>query len=357
MCNRSRVFTCGSSSVFCVNCKKICVPSVACPAASNIINPCQNCPVVHAAASAVVNFQFEYVAMYPLIYSVNVTASKNSLLLGVNMSAAGILRCGAFSSRKNVSLASISEIDQVGNRTSNALKNTFVPLLLSGLSPQTLYDIYCYTQDLTTFIMPLSVAVTTKTSSSTLCCRGIRFVTTFRTVSEVIDATSFPVFQLTLDAMPTAPVVVALSISSRLCAPVWNMGNSKFASQSALEPSSFSFDQSSTSLTGNFIVRGYQGCYTIAANAFGEESYVNSSIEVVVQNPKINPPLPPQLTAVTFSSDGSQLLFTFGSPVAQNATIFPCATLLSFSGANNVSPKNTPIIHFSFSFYIFSILW
>ena len=59
-----RVFKCSGKAVFCVNCKKNCVPTVSCPGTSFITNPCGSCKN-YAVAGAVVNAQYSFLKLYP----------------------------------------------------------------------------------------------------------------------------------------------------------------------------------------------------------------------------------------------------------------------------------------------------
>jgi hypothetical protein len=61
-----RAFPCDGQTVFCVNCKRVCVPTTVCPGTSMSINPCYSCSN-RAAASAVLNVAYRTIKLYPVL--------------------------------------------------------------------------------------------------------------------------------------------------------------------------------------------------------------------------------------------------------------------------------------------------
>lgn len=62
-----RVFSCSEQRIVCVNCKKVCVNTEICPGRNYLVNPCTTGCKSHTSASAVVNFAYERIKLYPLI--------------------------------------------------------------------------------------------------------------------------------------------------------------------------------------------------------------------------------------------------------------------------------------------------
>lgn len=343
-----RVFQCNGFPVFCVNCKLNCVPSVVCPGVSGpsydpnpayIFNPCQQCNT-HAAASAAINFQFNHKILYPQFNSLSVTPGRSFIGVTVNITHAGVVACAAVPAGSPVS--TVLYIRQAGVGATAFVTNAIINLYLGSLNPQTNYDVYCYTQDLSVNAMPLATALQTKMQTTTLCCKIIQFSTTYPIIPE-LTTSPLPVFQFTLNSVPMTTSIIVLTLTIASCPASLGMGPSQPARLQAtyVYPARFVFNPTSTSLSGSFVVQGYQGCYVVKAKTDNGDFYQNATTFIVIQNQNLRAPSAPRLSTVQFSNDGMSLLYNFGSTTNKiapvNATSFPCSFLVRFPGSTAAS--------------------
>ena len=84
--------------------------------------------------------------------------------------------CTAF--EKGYTLTSTSQIKY---ESVESYFNTYgtVVVTLTNLSPMTFYNVYCYTDDMLSNKMPLSVVVASSSMARTTCCKSIVFSTTY----------------------------------------------------------------------------------------------------------------------------------------------------------------------------------
>jgi hypothetical protein len=348
--NSWRVFTCDSNPVMCVNCKMTCQPSATCPGNTFTINPCLSSCNVHASAASAVGFTYSFVKKYPVFVSpLNVSAlSSTALRVAVNASVynyytVGTIYCAAV--MKNLTLSSTQTIVSSGSRA-KVLGTGYVAVVVSGLSPDTAYNVYCYTEALDVYTMPLSEVLSSKATGHTLCCRNAYFSVTYPSVGDILNtpAANQPFFTLSLDTMPLYDLTVSIKFTTFVCPSSLRMGQSKFAPQSAASPSSFTFPAFTTQLSRTFIVQGYQGCYSVSTipSSAGNEYFASNSVTLYVQDRRTTPPAAPVLLSAVFTSDGSGLYFNFDSvtnvPIVGallSGGVFSCGKLVNFTGSNS----------------------
>ena len=194
-----RVFTCARSRVFCVNCKKICVETEACPGTSQVVNPCNRNCAHRAGAAALLNVQYATRALYPIIDEspalMATATSSTSISIVLNISKAGFVRCAAFPSSSSSStttlLTSVADISQYGMYAYRYTPG-WVTVEVTGLDPSTMYDTYCYSEDFRGNFMPLSLAVssTTRRTLATQCCRMLSVVSADAMIPQYFAGTS-----------------------------------------------------------------------------------------------------------------------------------------------------------------------
>lgn len=333
-----RVYMCNSQPVVCLNCKRSCVASEACPGNKFYINPCQTCPDSIKAVGANLRFTYSFQPLHPeYIGALNITAASTSIHVQVNLTKAGRLYCAAF--QQSVVLQSHVEVraqDSVGYMTGTGL----VTVLIERLAPDTLYDVYCFTEDFSAHVMPMPDMIASKTTVQTKCCRRIIFPSSYPRVPDMTSSGTAiqPKLSFELNSLPTTALGVILSLIPHPCDDN-SIGGSKFSKLTYVTPSVFNFTAKSSSLVGSFVVRGYQGCYTIIASAYaqGNDLYALSRGEVAIVNLRVFTPSAPAVVSVRFSDDGQNIIFTFNTATAMpifNSTIFACSNIVTFLSAN-----------------------
>lgn len=86
-----RVYSCGATPLICIDCKRSCERSEACPRKNLYLNPCQQgCPSVYLAIGINIQFTYAFIPQHPLfIEPLNVTASKAFVDVRVNVTKVG----------------------------------------------------------------------------------------------------------------------------------------------------------------------------------------------------------------------------------------------------------------------------
>ena len=331
-----RVYSCTPGyRVLCVNCKEKCVESVYCPGNSFVINSCGAKCRNPAAASALLNLKFASVTLYPDILSMNVTVTKNNTLdIYVKLDKAGYVYCAAFDFYTPMSLYRIKSAGGSALESSNDKVEVLITLGSDKVSPDTTYDVYCYTETFDRNAMDYGAALATKTSVRTMCCRAISFTKAYSSIPIYSTITDYTLkFEFSLNSRPTNSVTIQILLQSYLCAQTTTVSNAEAI------PSSFSFEKSSKSLTGTFVVMGNSGCYKLSA--IEKNSYYNmTSYNVEISSN----PVAPAIEKALFSNDGLKILITFNLPTnkpMRNSTIlrsnetsdyFQCGKIMYFNG-------------------------
>ena len=342
-----RVFTCNGERIICLNCKQNCVDTVACPGTNHIVNPCgkPKCST-RAAAAIMVSFSYAFIPLYPEFSGpLQLTPSKYSLDLAVNVTKAGTLYCAAFIA--GTSFTSLTKIREAGN-FGYMLGTGYVSVHIPNLGPDTTYDVYCYTEDYSSHVMPLEGAIANVARTHTSCCKSITFSMDrpLPRLPEITTALDNPEYSFIISSQPTMPLQVNLVLTSHQCANT-QIGTSKNWRLTTVSPAQFNFTGGQAGeKEGKFTVRGYQGCYTIDLIPISRppnknitaEVFTADTIEVVIINTIILVPDVPKLTNVKFSNDGQSMYFLFdtntNAPIFGNATVFRCLNIVDFPGAD-----------------------
>jgi hypothetical protein len=347
-----RVFTCDSYPVLCVNCKLNCVKTVSCPGASNIVNPCFSGCSARLGAGAAVYFQYANRIFYPQFRSpLPYTATRQSVTLTVNASAVGTVYCAAFSPG-----AVVNSVVTIRSRGAGSFVSTpYAPVnvTLRGLSPSTSYDVYCYSEDFSSHVMPLQEALRTQQRVTTACCRALELPQRHASIVQYFASSATPeqIFVFALNAPPPSLATVRLTVTPTPCP---GSAVATGTADAIAVPAVFTFNYDSSSFTGSFVVRARSvGCYVVAATASGAVQYIAINATVNVRSFR-QAPLLPRLLGATLSNDGTKVLVLFDSAtnradttVKDPSASFPCKALLLFTGAQVSScywPTNTQLI-------------
>ena len=341
-----RVFWCNGNPVFCVNCKRNCVKTVACPGQSWVVNPCYSCNN-HAIGASVVRFGFSVTSPFPEIAEIFISnVDRTTVNITMNVTSVGNIYCRAFGMK--VALKSVA---QIAYRTSPVLieEPGYMSVLVTGLNPDSPYKIYCFTEDFGRNVMSLEKSLRTEQNITTACCRQLIFDKTYTSVNQYIVGSvsaSKPesVFEIRLDSQPTENVRLRLAIVPIMC-PATKLYPVDKVDLVAIPPG-FDFFGNSTILTGKFVIRGTAtGCYALRATTKGRNFYAGANTTFVLRNIRVPPELP-ILTSVTYTDDGLGILWNFdsetdkaSSKIITYATQFNCSQIVQFPGSTQATCK------------------
>lgn len=219
-------------------------------------------------------------------------------------------------------------------------------MVMKGLQPSTMYDIFCTTNNFDDDTMSLADTLMSKVSVLTACCKAIEALQSFSVVASFTSALATSEnedeFQVILNSAPMTNVIVELSIIPKPCG---TSSNKYF--KAILRPTKFSFNQLSTSLVMAFVVRATIGCYTIDVKAAKSKEYMPLSLAVEVVNSdeyKRIKLAPPVLLNAIIADNGVNLFVYFSAPTDRGEKNipnfwgrFPCKYLLLLVGSNNAS--------------------
>ncbi|KAJ1431809.1 hypothetical protein B484DRAFT_39330 [Ochromonadaceae sp. CCMP2298] len=137
----------------------------------------------------------------------------------VNVTLPGNIFCAALP--RNTPLTSALTIRNTGVSAFVAQAYTFASLTVADLGPDTAYDAYCYTEDLTMPVhtMPLGLVLQSKQSVTTECCRTIFLESPLSSIIQYFPSSVESPFSFALDAPPTHALAAAFSIQSVKCSP------------------------------------------------------------------------------------------------------------------------------------------
>jgi hypothetical protein len=194
--------------------------------------------------------------------------------------------------------------------------------------------------------MPLGEAITSAIPARTLCCRTFSF-NLQQIIPSVEEGYPFtPIVQsFTLVGVPSSDLDVTLALQRVTCIdPAFNGGSGPNTAFTTISPTHFSFTPTTptSSLRGNFSVRGYQGCYQVSASAssttsstiMNTDNYTTAAGLINIVDPN-TVRLPAPTATCRLSQDALKLLLEFDAdtqqPGASSSTRFPCSALLRFT--------------------------
>ena len=270
---------------------------------------------------------------FPLLSYISANSTLSAVSILVNLSSPGTVRCGAlFSGQQLVDVFAIRQSPFYGISWKGDTRRVSV----TGLSPDTSYDLYCYSEDFEGHYMDLSAVQATLLNVKTSCCRRVQFSTTdFNIVAYAALSTSSSesVYQFNIGSQPTASASVSLFIRPDSgCA---NVTSSATSTATALPSVPFKFTSSSSFLMGSFVIRGTVGCYLLTASVKSSDNYVNASSFVQI----LQIPPAPNMISAAYTRDGSKIIITFNSPTDYSATVvqtlnFTCDKMFNFTRAS-----------------------
>jgi hypothetical protein len=320
-----------------------------CPAADGglLVNPCIAC---HARVTyySYVLVDYSYQILFPTFLSIVVTPRRSAVVVNVSISKGGTVYCAAFlSSSASASLTKPLSVKNAGVSVA-LLAGGGAELVIAGLSPSSLYTVYCYTEDFKAHSMDLNHTLATKVSASTLCCKEVLYSSFPRVIIDnrttAADSGSSRTFQFYLDTVPsitTAFEVIVNNAYSHSASVPSRCSSYGLSTTAKSIPRTFSFSATSPSLTGAFVVKGNPGCYNVSVvSVTAGSAYVAATQLLRIRNSQQNPSAPTLLSAA-FSPNGLSLVLTFDSFTDRGATTNPaylsqfgCLAAVSFVGAS-----------------------
>ena len=323
--------TCRQYSVLCINCgtKDICN---TCPIDAYIVSPCAKC-ISPSVAYSMLRVDLKKNQLFPrLVYPGGLSvqsAANSSIVLAVTIRAAqpaGVLACAAFTETQSV--ASVYDVISAGIKVAikaTTANSTTVSYSISGLYADTVYSIYCYTEDLVGHVMDWNNTFSTKITARTSCCRAASFDLSGKKqplqITPVFNQSVGDEFQVRLNAVPRAAISVRLSVAAGSSAGgqtgtcVARQGGEAVdrGSLPYINPPVFSFDPTSLSLSGAFVLKPAeksQGCYIVRASVQGPDSFLSDFFWLTILPWSSFPPAP-NLKDAVFSGDGLKIIVTF----------------------------------------------
>ena len=344
-----RVISCRGNTIVCLNCKANCPSSSLCPGNALVINSCQQCSTSNnaVAGASVLGFQLATVYFNLSILSMStVSTSISTITVSVIISKPGTVHCASFS--VGTTIASVSNIKMSGSQV--AIANSSVGYVtMTGLSAETVYDVYCCAEDFSGNIMSLNETLLHSVSAKTACCRAINLLSTLSQI-EPFDSSASQVqvspIAFSLNSYPSKVAVVTVNIRAAFCTGttiVLPSTNATGISTVRISPTKFLFHQSSSSLVGEFMISSITpGCYLLSISSEGSDVYQSVNDLFYCQG-KEQPPVP-RLQTVQLSNDGTSLLFIFDSETNQGTNdtymalyAFDCQNIVFFPGSSNSS--------------------
>ena len=303
-----------------------------------VVAPCREGNLQEVYYS-VVEMGLEQTIQYPTITNVAVTATEDTAFISVNATLEGMVYCASYraGSKSFVDVGPIRNDGADGTLVSssaNGNTSTTAVLTITGLAPDTGYDVFCFSEDFKGNVMPIDAALLTRRVFKTNCCRRVVISRNFSSIIEYsASAPAESVFQFTLNAQPETPVSLTVGVVARTCSD----GDSIGTGTANAFPSYFVMTNETQSTTGSFVVRGERGCYMLTVSA-SDESYASASDVLTILPDGADLPAPTLSTAI-FSNDGRKIIVSldkesdFAASVITNyGTSFLCSLLVEYPG-------------------------
>lgn len=192
----------------------------------------------------------------PRFTSLATTASRTTITvtgtLDLSSKYAGIIYCAALTNATN--LTSTSMVVTSGKSLGYVSNTRTFSLAITGLTPVTVYNVYCYVATTSGFVNSLATVRSTKTISTTQCCKTLTFTSRPSYVnsdsSTYTTATAATVYTFTyaLQSLPSNTLTVTPTL-------FYANGSSIKSSILRVNPSSATFRSTSSSLTSSFTLQ------------------------------------------------------------------------------------------------------
>jgi hypothetical protein len=208
-------------------------------------------------------------AIYPVISNQDIIESlsdRKSITVGLNMTSAGSVYCGAFDTAPVV----VRDVTDLGFTNKTLSIGNLILISIENLNPDTLYNVYCYTETTLGYGMDMAALLATKQQHQTECCAKI-LLTTAPSIIEIrpdnIILSEYYKYKFELDTRPSSTMEIRVLIDyseddPNYIPPVttYNAYADDYVPENFDMPSistyRFYYDQYSPKLSGEFSIQG-----------------------------------------------------------------------------------------------------
>ena len=173
------------------------------------INPCDRHDINGAISLSLLQFDLGYFNLAPALSPLKLSSNKSSIIVSTSLSLPGTCYCKAFPLYFNLTTSLSVRQSQFYTSADKGSAD----IIISGLTPNTIYDVYCFAESYQGNSLPLVDVLNTKTIIQTQCCASI--LLTYPTSNYFSSIQPFyGTFQLEMGPSSTTIITVNLNISS-----------------------------------------------------------------------------------------------------------------------------------------------
>ena len=335
----------GIRTSLCVDCTNPCVATPTTCSSLQMFNPCggtsgtdgggagYGCTQIQTSVNMFRvlsgTFQLNPAFIPPTISTLTVVANKTTAVVSAILSDDGSLYCGTFSTATVPT--SISQITSQ-NFVATSVSGT-AHVSITGMLPATSYAVYCISQSSLGTLASLATALKAKSTLTTLCCKTITVSINLDSMYEESSASNAA--QITMDALPSQGLLIAVSASGNGAVSSLIPGNFSVTSTSPLIPLYASIGTATTINSGTVNV-----VTTQSGASASEYHVVYPQGQTFTVLSKVQPLPPPTLSSVSFSADGTALVASLSADsdlAGITQAHFPCSQLFTFTAASGLS--------------------
>ena len=247
-----------------------------------------------------------------------IASSNTSVVLHVNVLSTAYVSLACAAVSPSTALSSVLQI--TAKRSPVFYSSNSVNYTITGLSPYSPYDVYCFAKS--SYLVPMSLAdvLNTRIAITTSCCKTI----SFSNVPQAIFSDQYSdQFVYTLSSAPSSSITVLHSA---------NDSRVQF-----FQPSN-AFTATSVVLRGSFLLRGPEGSYAITLGVSGTSGleYITNVTTIVTIYLASVPLSAPAMTSALLSDDGGSayILFSVATDLAGIiSSTWNCSSLFNFDGS------------------------
>ena len=335
----------GIRTSLCVDCINPCVATPTTCSSLQMFNPCggtsgtdgggagYGCTQIQTNVNVFrvlsVTFQLNPAFIPPTISTLTVVANKTTAVVSAVLSDDGTVYCGTFSTLTIPT--SISQITSQNFVVASVSGTAHVSI--TGLLPATSYAVYCISQSSLGTLASFATALKAKSTLTTLCCKTITVSINLDSMYEGSSASN--AVQITMDALPSQGLLIAVSASGNGAVSRLIPGNFSVTSTSPLIPLYASIGSSTTVNSGTVTVTA-----TLSGASASEYHVVYPQGHTFTVLSKVQPLPPPTLSSVSFSADGTALVASLSADsdlAGITQAHFPCSQLFTFTAASGLN--------------------
>lgn len=324
---------CSQGVVMCVDCQISCE---CMPSSDYAVGPCVQESWTNNACDLsgnsdyikVVKFDLDDKALPVLIKNISPIASNMSIAVTLSLDQPGIVYCGAFADQL-LSSVTVSASRIYSQRFSSIVGSSLTgDVNILGLTPSTIYNIYCTTKSDAGVVLPNNLIVESRVTLKTKCCKVVTLSVLSANVKEIVSVVSM--LKVVFSAPPTSTLMLLLKAdyyNDATNTEVYPFFKPEFRLTASDLMSSVIFGWKEGNLGGlyslNVLLSGE------SANEYKIEYDMGNQIRSLTDLEPIPAPI---LLSVQFSNNGLTLLVNFDSPTdkALNSDIFACSLVFNF---------------------------